>query len=625
MASGAGGPLPAAAGAVSAALTARDLREPAAEDAPGDHERSQALLLQVLRHRGLRVGAAALAPYEDGANGEAHRQRRELTGRIHSRLRGLGIHGIRAFRSALHGLDVRHDGTCTILTLEGALAHMGIRLKDSELDRLLVLFGAAEPGSVDYVRLLAHGCSNWSAQREEVVREAFDTLSEGCPGSMLLHFTAIERRFHPEALTADPVPGLLEHHDSAKEFLAQWGSSVLGADGIVAWLDFADYYLDVSMFYDSDRDFCRYVSMSWGIDMDDWLAKKVFLQFASRHEDDTERALTETGFVAMVSELDPTISADEALVWFRAIDDDCSGEIPIDKFLSSKVLKAKRLFDEVHTQASRTATKKEILPILQTLNSAITDEEALAVYQYADLDGNGELSFAEVLENNVLRLLQIFDKFSRARNRCFTEADLKKLLQEQDPRLDDADIHQIYRAIDTDGSGKISFIEFCESHMLRAKMLFDRYDIEKSRALTKPSFQELLLDLDDSLTASQIEAIYNLVADQNTGKVPLGGFLNPNVVRIKLLFNKYDKDGSRYLDVNEFKAMLKDVFARATDRDIDALLREVVPPGQEAGISFTGYVQRFGQLSRRYDLIQLAKRREARSKAAARGLAFIES
>merc|ERR1719213_1349436 len=156
---------------------------------------------------------------------------------------------------------------------------------------------------------------------------------------------------------------------------------------------------------------------------------------------------------------------------------------------------------------------------------------------------------------------------------------MKQLLRKLDPYLDDYDIHQIYKAIDVDSGGTISFIEFVESHVLRAKILFDRYDTDRSRTLTQFKFRELMFDMDESLTTSQMEAIYTLVADHNTGKVHLGGFLNPNIVKLKLLFDKYDQDRSRYLDSGEFRLMLKDLFKNGTDKDIEALVKQVCPPG----------------------------------------------
>mmetsp|Transcript_66624 Transcript_66624/g.171478 ORF Transcript_66624/g.171478 Transcript_66624/m.171478 type:complete len:669 (+) Transcript_66624:1-2007(+) len=602
-------------------LISRDVENPVEEDARENHLRSQALLQQVLAHRGITTGtAAALVVQREAAPDEpadAEQQRLAYAKHIFNRLKVRGIHGIRTFRRLLHSMDQDLDGTCSARTVEGALTHLGIRMQAYEFAKLTELFHANSEDQelVDYVLLLAYGCTNWSQQREDVVREAFDVLSEQCPAGVLTSYI-IETRFRSQALTSSHVPEL-DEHDSSKEFLAQWNGSCLGADGVVSWRDFADYYLDVSLCVDSEHEFCHYVCRSWGIDMDDWLAKKVFRRFADQ---DQPNVLPEAYFMRMLDELDPTITKEEARAWYTAIDQDESGEVSLDEFISSKVLTVKRLFDEFDPDHHRVVTEPVLVKILQSLNGAISDEEASQLYKHADLDNSGNISFSEFLVNGLLTYLRIFDELDADRGRSFNEAELKTLLRKLDPRVDDYDVQQCYKAIDTDGGGSISFVEFCESHVLRAKTLFDRYDTDRSRALTQFKFRELILDMDSSLTQPQMEAIYNLVADQNTGKVRLGGFLNPNVVKIKKLFDKYDQDRSGYLDVSEFKEMLKDLFKNATDKDVEQLVAAVCPPDQDQGITFTTYIQRFKELSRRHDILQLAKRREAREKAKSKGL-----
>ena len=77
----------------------------------------------------------------------------------------------------------------------------------------------------------------------------------------------------------------------------------------------------------------------------------------------------------------------------------------------------------------------------------------------------------------------------------------------------------------------------------------------------------------------------------------LGGFLNPNIVKLKLLFDKHDNDGSRYLESSEFNRMLKELFKSTPERDIDVLQAELCPPGSDQGITFTQYIQRSASYS----------------------------
>lgn len=601
-----------------ALLTAKDIRNTSDENLRPDHERSQDLLLSILKHRGvLSTHNAKLVSFVDGESPDLEQKRLELAVRIRSRLRAKGIHAVHTFRRMMNGIDLHRDGTCFARTLEGVLVHMGVRLKEVEFDRIVRLFGTTTEGKVDYVKLLAYCYGNWSLQRQNVVQEAYDHLAKSSPGG-IFHVNALQRQFNSEVLTADLVPGLFEHH-SFNEFLYHWNSSVFHADGLVVWLDFAEYYLDVSLFFDADAKFCHYVCQSWSIDIDDWVAKSIFRRYARK---DNEDELPQDQFVQMLAELDPTISEEEALAFYCAIDEDKSGEVSIDEFLSSKILRVKRLFEDIETQDTRVANREEFLVILHSLNSELTEDEALAVYQYADVDGSGKISFSAFLQNHLLKLLEFHLPFARRRNRCIGETEMRRLLLGQDRYLSDADLHQIYKAVDTDSGGSISFREFCESHVLRAILFFKRYDLDKDKVLTQFELDRLLLDMDGSLTREQLETIHSILANKDSGCVSIGGYLSPNITRIKFLFDKYDSDRSGYLDVEEFKEMLGDMMSGISDRDIDQLVDAIMPSQHSAGLDFTDCVYRFNEISKRYELMMLARRRQARLKARSRGLVF---
>eukprot|EP00746_Dinoflagellata_sp_MGD_P000442 gnl/MRDRNA2_/MRDRNA2_100795_c0_seq1.p1 gnl/MRDRNA2_/MRDRNA2_100795_c0~~gnl/MRDRNA2_/MRDRNA2_100795_c0_seq1.p1 ORF type:complete len:799 (-),score=176.33 gnl/MRDRNA2_/MRDRNA2_100795_c0_seq1:117-2378(-) len=607
-------------------LTVKDQNQ-SREAIIANHDRSQKIFRTILSHRGIKPPkgaspqdfvARSVSPVAPDADSRG-KERRALAHKILGKLKERGIHGIRTFRVMCHNMDFHHDGVCLGRALEGALAHMGIKLKTAEYQHLSDLFGVDEqPECIDYICLLQCICENISEQRLEVVEEAYQFLCETCPGSKLTVF-ALESRFKPAALNANLVPDLLEHH-SIQEFLSQWGAGVLGADGVVTWNDFLDYYLDVSMSVDSDVAFCEYVCNMWGIHMDDLVAKKIFRRYATGEDQDSLQA---DDFLLMLRELDGNLSDEEALAWLETIDEDGSGEISLAEFLQSKVLRVKRLFDRYDTDGSRSLDKKELMNILRELDDSISEAEANALYDCIDIDGNGEVSFCEFLESNILKLHDIFFEFDSDHSREFSETELKSLLRQLDPFLSDFDLHLIYKAIDTDGSGRVSFVEFVESHVLKAKTLFDRYDVDRSRALTEPEFKELLLDLDEDLSDRELEAIYSLVSDEETGKVNLGDFLNPNVLKIKLLFDKYDTDKSRTLSPQEFKKMLKELYRTATDKDADILHRVLCPiTDDNYDVSFVDYFRRFKEVARRRDLMELEKRRAARAKAKARGLQY---
>jgi len=220
-------------------------------------------------------------------------------------------------------------------------------------------------------------------------------------------------------------------------------------------------------------------------------------------------------------------------------------------------------------------------------------------------------------------MLQVYDQSNKGKStrKNFSEEEMAAIMKKLDPGLDAPEIQAIYKAVDTDGSGSISFVEFCQSQVLRAKSLFDRYDLDRSRTLTQIKFLEMLRFFDSGFTEDEEKAICDLVMNHQTGKVSLSSFLNHNIIKLKLLFDKYDRDRGRSLDRGEFKVMLQELFT-SDERDVETLINQVCPADETGGISFLQYVSSFKELSKRHDALVLARKRKEREKAKAKGLSY---
>jgi len=320
------------------------------------------------------------------------------------------------------------------------------------------------------------------------------------------------------------------------------------------------------------------------------------------------------------------INEDEIDAWYGAIDEDRSGQVSLNEFIDRKVLKAKRLYDDnvkgVDEDGTKAATKDELVFILRSLCPKITLDEAIVLYNYADLDGNGLISFTEFLENQLLKLIQVYEQVNKNSTRkTFSEEEMGQVMKKLDPGLDQEEMHAIFKAVDTDDSGSVSFVEFCQSQVLRAKTLFDRYDLDRSRALTENKLVEMLRFFNSTWTEEEEKAICNLVINPQTGKVTLSSFLNTNIIKLKLLFDKYDRDRGGSLNRNEFKGMLKELFT-SDDKELEELITTLFAEEDDGGISFLQYVKSFKELNRRNDALVLAKRRKARERAKRMGLLF---
>jgi len=638
------------------ALTITDL-EVHGQHAEGDHYRSQNNFNAMIRLLGINSNSTApftqpLPAGQDLSQADMDTRRADFTRRLMKKLRNLnGIYSARNFRQMLHSMDLNSDGIISAHSVEGALTQNGIRLPPAERKLLKELFSAeftgnkeeatrqpwfmAEPeepkeDSIDYVLLLAHGYRNWSERREEAVREAYDLLCSKCPSGILVTkalMTHLKEWVLTPSLSPDlpPTDDAQNNEHAAAAFLRQWRETVASSDGTMTLDEFKYHYLDLSACIPSESEFIAFVLKSWGEDPDDWLAKKAFRHFCHEEEDGEEDVLSLENFMKLLQVFDSKISEEEAQAWYVAMDEDQSGEVSLGEFINCKVLKAKRLYDEYVASPDRCATKEEMVVILQSLCPDISTEDATMLYHYADLDGNGDVSFAEFLENQLLKLLQVYQETRGTSTRKnFSEEEIEKVMKKLDPGLDPAEIQAIYKAVDTDGSGSVSFVEFCQSQVIRAKTLFDRFDLDRSRSLTQIKFIELLRFFDNTWTAEEEKAICDLVINPTSQKVSLSAFLNPNIIKLKLLFNKYDKDGGKELDRDEFKVMLRELFT-AEEKDVEELIGFMFEQRNDETISFLEYVENFKELNKRNDAMVLAKKRKAREKAKSKGLLFKHS
>eukprot|EP00933_Yihiella_yeosuensis_P080276 TRINITY_DN9368_c1_g1_i1.p1 TRINITY_DN9368_c1_g1~~TRINITY_DN9368_c1_g1_i1.p1 ORF type:complete len:346 (+),score=68.68 TRINITY_DN9368_c1_g1_i1:123-1040(+) len=300
--------------------------------------------------------------------------------------------------------------------------------------------------------------------------------------------------------------------------------------------------------------------------------------------------------------------------------------VSMEEFTESKILKAKALFDEhVSKKPGMTelaATCEEMITIFQALIPAMTRREAEILYNYADIDGGGAVSFSEFLENQILRLLQVYESCNcSVQKTTITQDDLKIAFTRLDPDLDDEQHTAIFKSIDVDHGGSISFVELCQSHVLRAKTLFDRFDADRTRALTQVKCIECLRSFDKRFTDEEQQAMCDVLTHEKTGRIHLDRFIRFNIIKLTLAFRKYDKDDSNEVDKEEFKFMLVDLF-RVSGPLLEELLNFAWRDRGDGGLTFLEYIQAFQELERRHELAILAKRRKEKEKAKRLGLVY---
>jgi len=100
-------------------------------------------------------------------------------------------------------------------------------------------------------------------------------------------------------------------------------------------------------------------------------------------------------------------------------------------------------------------------------------------------------------------------------------------------------------------------------------------------------------------------------------------FMTLNIVKLKLLFDKYDVNRNRVLHKSEFCAMLQELFKLAPQKDVEKLAEVCSPKGGWTGvttdrgmpgITLAEYIQAYRDIFRSYEVLELAMRKQQRQK-----------
>lgn len=124
----------------------------------------------------------------------------------------------------------------------------------------------------------------------------------------------------------------------------------------------------------------------------------------------------------------------------------------------------------------------EIGEVMRAMGFRPTEEELAELIEEIDEDGSGAIEFGEFAqlcakflvedpdpETMRAELKQAFRLFDKEATGFITMATFKSILAEVDPKLSEADLDEIIKEIDEDGSGTMDFEEFCELMMTNAE------------------------------------------------------------------------------------------------------------------------------------------------------------
>mmetsp|Transcript_35760 Transcript_35760/g.80377 ORF Transcript_35760/g.80377 Transcript_35760/m.80377 type:complete len:237 (+) Transcript_35760:640-1350(+) len=169
-------------------------------------------------------------------------------------------------------------------------------------------------------------------------------------------------------------------------------------------MDFLDYYLDVSMFVEDDDAFVALVQSSWGMSEH---AKKVTQAF-QEHDSTGLGELDYAAFAAAMRGVDPDMTEEEITVSFRMVDFDGSQSVSYQEFQNLNIMKYKMWFDRFDVNQKRVLTFPQFQDLFEQYAPALDYTLILGMYRSIDVDGSGEISFAEFIESNLLRVIDLW-------------------------------------------------------------------------------------------------------------------------------------------------------------------------------------------------------------------------
>ncbi|KAL3118854.1 hypothetical protein niasHT_008201 [Heterodera trifolii] len=125
------------------------------------------------------------------------------------------------------------------------------------------------------------------------------------------------------------------------------------------------------------------------------------------------------------------------------------------------------IFREFDLNGDGFIQRDELRQVMLKMGQSPTEEELFAMFEAADTNTDGQISFQEFLciarANPLsLSLKSVFDELDVDGDGFITRSELRMAFQQMGHALNDTDIKAIYKRVDKNQDGKINFKEFCE-------------------------------------------------------------------------------------------------------------------------------------------------------------------
>jgi len=173
-----------------------------------------------------------------------------------------GANGIRTCTRLLKRMD--KDGSLSLdkeELLEGLCVY-GIRnIDDTEggdLDKLMKFFDRDSSGKISIEEFLRGVRGNMPGKRKKLVRQAYNCLDVTADGQVTIDdfIQAYDATHHPQVIAGEITP-----EEAVEEFMENFEKKE--SDGVLSWIEFLDYYKDISAGIDHDDYFELMIRNAW--------------------------------------------------------------------------------------------------------------------------------------------------------------------------------------------------------------------------------------------------------------------------------------------------------------------------------------------------------------------------
>ena len=237
-------------------------------------------------------------------------------------------------------------------------------------------------------------------------------------------------------------------------------------------------------------------------------------------------------------------------------------------------------------------------------------------------------------------LKDLFAEFDIDRNNVLTPFEFSSLLQKTGVRISEQDLRRLTEELDVNKDGKVSLTEFerilgvpstdiyaerlldqitrsMKMSGLRARDVFERYDLRREGQLTYTEFERALRDLQVTLTYAEIQQVLKYLDLDKDGRISYGEFtlraegdsskaLNVRVAEhlkstgldLAAVLLQYDSLGDGFMRLIDLKVALDRLKFPLTLEETDSLAQQVGVRKREDGrISYRDLLDRLGLAS----------------------------